>query len=149
MLIPEVIMRLCMFTQIKYPLQINSAVLAPLKEMVEVEVETQITLLVIMDTIPMDQIMGSSGQHSAPGGGNFGPADDPYGAGSDNSLSLESGRRCRHDWHIQQDDQFEKSMLAMNNFSQTCYIANKEHKIILYTQYWLSISPREITEMTP
>ena len=51
--------------------------------------------------------------HGGPGRGDGGPLDDPYAAGS-NSSSSKSEIRWKHDWHLQQHDQFEQSMIAMN-----------------------------------
>ena len=55
------------------------------------------------------------GHYGVQGRGDGGPPHNPYGAGSDSSFSSWFRRRCRHHQCTQKHDQFEQSMIAMNN----------------------------------
>ena len=64
---------------------------------------------------PHSFVGGCDGYNGAPGRGDDGLPDDPYGADSDGSSSPESKRRYTCDQYTQQHDQFKQTMIAMIN----------------------------------
>ena len=109
--------------------------------MIEMETEVKVILQVMVDIIPMDPVYAVVPR--APQIVVMGLHDDPYAGCSDRSSSLEFGRWHRHVQHSQQHDQFEQSMITMNNSLNDLLQCQQECKMILLMHYKLYINLRE------
>ena len=115
MFIVKIPMSLVVLIWVKCPWQASrNTLLTYQEEIVEIEIEVQVILWVMVDIIPIDLVVYVV-VPMAPGGGDGGLPVDPYGGGSDSTSSSEFGRWHRHDWHNQQNEQFEQSMIAINS----------------------------------